>query len=46
MSFKDGLSPTKERENLFFVLQVLQQQFQRMNVRFSEVVTLWINKTP
>jgi hypothetical protein len=39
MSFKDGLSPRKEEENLFFMLRVMQQQFERMNMRlrFGEV---------
>ena len=37
MSFKDGSSPIKEKENPF-MLRAMQYQFERMNIIFGEVV--------
>ena len=37
MSSEDGSSLMKEKENMFFMLQIMQQQFERMSVRFNEI---------
>jgi len=37
MSFKDGASSKKKKENILFLLGVTEQQFERMNVMFGEV---------
>ena len=45
MSFKNISSPVKKRESLFFILQAMQLQFQRKDVRFGEVFFIaWVNK--
>jgi hypothetical protein len=42
MSFEDGSS--KERGNLFFMLQAMKHQYKRMNVRFGEVFDIMKKK--
>jgi hypothetical protein len=42
MSSKDGTS-NKEREESFFMLQAIQQQFERMNVVFNEI-WVWMDR--
>jgi hypothetical protein len=39
MSSKDGSSLMKEKENMLFMLQVMQQQFEMMGMRFNEILT-------